>query len=604
MRAAPVAVVVAVLAVSAPALLYAGPVLLPRASRSATPAAHLPGAIDVAGVRARLAARAAAIPVSDFVPGELIALPAPGHSLGTEASGRLAARDARLAEALSRNGLSEWRPIRAGSSRPGARFAAVTLMSRRADFDPYAAARELMATGAFRAVAPNLKLRLDATIPNDPDLDLQYGVFEPGDADVQLTDAWDVTRGDTTVLIGIIDTGVDLGHPDLASQIWTNPGEIPGNGVDDDGNGWIDDVHGYDFGNNDPDPNPHAVFDLATGIDVGFHGTFVAGVAAAATNNAEGIAGAGWGCRIVPLKAVDLNGDLTLEAITAAFQYAAANHIPIVNLSLGTTDPTAGPFFQVLVNDALAAGVMCVAAAGNDGTAKPSYPGACDSVLAVGATDDANQRASFSQFGPWVDVAAPGATIWSCICRNYEIDEFSQIFYLYLWYWDGERPYMLGDGTSFASPLAAGVAGLVRSRFPTFGPLQLIDHLRATGDVRVYDEPIGVKLNAFRAVSEGVAAVPAAIGSVALAAQARPNPSAGLTGLEFALARPSHVRVEVFDATGRLVRSLLDADRAAGPLQVTWNGADASGVRATAGVYFARIRTGEATRTVRLVRLD
>jgi subtilisin family serine protease len=400
-----------------------------------------------------------------------------------------------------------------------------------------------------------------------------------------------------------MDTGVDLGHPDLASQIWTNPGEIAGNGIDDDGNGWIDDVHGYDFGDGDADPNPGPVIDPDLGLDVGFHGTFVAGVADAATNNAEGIAGAGWGCRIVPLKVADAAGDLTLEAITAAYQYAGANHIPIVNLSLGTTDPTAQALFQTLVTDGVNAGVFTVSAAGNDGTDTPSWPAGCDSALAVGATDDGNLRASFSQFGPWVDVAGPGASIWSCLCTNYVIDDLSQIFYIFFFGWDGERPYMYGDGTSFSSPLAAGITGLVRSVHPSMGPLQLLRQLRQTGDARVYDEPIGVKLNAYRAVTENVASAPTP-STAALAARAWPNPAAGATELTFALAAAGHVAVDVFDASGRRVRGVLDEDRAAGVQRVTWDGRDALGARVPSGVYFTRVRTGDVVRTLRVARLD
>ncbi len=260
------------------------------------------------------------------------------------------------------------------------------------------------------------------------------------------------------MVIGIMDTGVDLGHPDLASQIWSNPGEVPGNGVDDDGNGYVDDVKGWDFGNGDADPNPEPLFENLDSfvIDVGFHGTFVAGIAAAATGNLEGIAGAGWNCRILPLKVSNSAGEITSEAVGAAFLYATALHVPVLNMSLGGPgDPGVPEFFQALVDGASAAGVLCVAAAGNDGSETPSYPAGCTGVLAVGATDVNNVRADFSNWGGWVKVGAPGAMMWSAICRNYDVDETSQILYFYFFGWDLERPYMYGDGTSFACPLCS-----------------------------------------------------------------------------------------------------------------------------------------------------
>ena len=121
----------------------------------------------------------------------------------------------------------------------------------------------------------------------------------------------------------------------------------------------------------------------------------------------------------------------------------------------GPGDPGVPEYFQALVDMADSAGVLCVAAAGNDGASTPTYPAGCARVLSVGAMDTGNVRASFSNFGSWVRIAAPGASMWSSICRNYAVDDFSQIIYIYYFGWDGENPYMFGDGTSFACPLVS-----------------------------------------------------------------------------------------------------------------------------------------------------
>jgi subtilisin family serine protease len=549
-----------------------------------------------------LAPVSAAAP-SNFVPGELLVIRRPGGALETRAEGALGAHNARLAALLARHGLSRWQALGTAPGASGVAGDWVKLVSADPGFDPVAASAELMAAGDVVAAAPNLRLRLYATLPNDPFLTAyQYWIQDPGNADVQIADAWDITRGDTSVVIGVMDTGVDRTHPDLASQIWRNPGEIAGNGVDDDGDGYIDDVNGWDFGGGDADPNPEPFFDEATGIDVGFHGTFVAALASAATDNHVGLAGVGWRCRIMPLKVANAAGEITLEATTAAFRYAWGHHVAVLNMSLGTSDTTARTFFQAMVDSAADLGVVCVAAAGNDGVGAPSFPAACDRVLSVAATDDANARASFSNWGPTVDVAAPGSSMWSAICQNYVVDDFSQVFYLYLWYWDGETPYMYGDGTSFACPVAAGVCALVRARWPYLTPDQVIQQVIATGDAVAYDEPIGRKLNALRAVSQNLLAVSES--GLAAVASAWPNPFGGATSIGLALARSGEANVALYDAAGRRVRTLFAGPLTAGTHRLRWDGLDNGGAQAPPGLYFARIQAPGIAGTIRLVRVE
>jgi len=375
--------------------------------------------------------------------------------------------------------------------------------------------------------------------------------------------------------------------------------------VDDDLNGYVDDVQGWDFGDGDNDPNPAAMID-EIGLDVGFHGTFCAGIASAATNNAEGIAGAGFHCRIMPLRIFDSNGAATNAGIADAIAYAVDNGAKVISMSFGTPDqPGVADFFQALVDAASDAGVVCVASAGNDGVDVPvNYPAACDRVISVAATNDVNQRAEFSNWGPTVDIAAPGASMWSALCRNYVIDDISQIFYIFFFLWDGENPYMYGDGTSFACPLVAGVCGLVMTELPGLSPDQVRAHLIATGDAVAYDHPIGPRLNAYRAVSTAYTAVgprPAAAG-FALRAPL-PNPSAGFSRLDFALAEPGEVELAVFDAAGRRVRTLHSGFLPAGGHAAGWDGRGESGEAVPAGLYFARLAQNGAARTTRLVRL-
>jgi len=464
-------------------------------------------------------------------------------------------------------------------------------------------------SGAFRVVSPNYRFALFNTIPNDPYLGTQWYINDGGFADIRLPAAWDVERGSSRVRIVIMDTGVDLGHPDLASKIWTNTGEIPGNGIDDDGNGFIDDVHGWDFGRGDNDPNPEYipeyVPELGLDVDVGFHGTFCAGIAAAANDNGEGIAGAGWNCQILPLKVAHPDSGITSVAIAGAFAYATDQNAEVISMSFGGPgDPGVPEFFQALVDDATGAGSVCVAAAGNDGASTPTYPAACDKVLAVGATDDSNARASFSNFGSWVDVAAPGSLMWSSIARNYELTDTDQAVYIVFFGWDGTSPYMYGDGTSFACPLVAGVCGLVRSRFPALSPAQVAQQLIQTGDVVAYDEPIGPRVNAYQAVTSAPVAVdmPGAGGRWGLTA-ITPNPSGALSTIRFALAAEGPARLRLYDAGGRLVRELASGRLPAGEHVAAWDGRDGAGREAPSGLYFLRLECDGRVARAKLVRI-
>jgi subtilisin family serine protease len=268
-----------------------------------------------------------------------------------------------------------------------------------------------------------------------------------GDAPMGIDTAWRQTTG-ADVTVAIIDSGVDLGHPDLAPNLWTNPGELSGNGVDDDGNGYVDDVHGYDFVENDGTPQ-----------DANGHGTHVAGILGARGGNGIGGAGVAWQARLMALRVLDGQARGTTAAVAAGIRYAVDNGARIVNLSLA--GPTSTPDLQEAVRYARARGVLIVVAVGNDGidlTNSPTYPAAYgeDNVLGIAATTRDGDLSSVSDYGPGADVAAPGEQILSTALGG---------------------GYEWRTGTSMAAPEVAGALVLLATARPDLDGNRLRDAL-------------------------------------------------------------------------------------------------------------------------------
>jgi len=352
--------------------------------------------------------------------------------------------------------------------------------------DPLAASERLSASPGVIAAEPNWIYEPLEVIPNDPAFDDQWGLSNTGqihvitdpppasaqgvaDADADVSDAWSVTQGSPDTVIAILDTGVDLSHPDLSPSLWVNTGETAANGIDDEGNGYVDDIDGYDFLRNDSSPQDNTVG----------HGSHVAGIAAAAANNSIGGAGVCPACRLMILRAGN-DGGFPLDATLEAIVYAVENGADIINMSLG------GPVWSKLLRKALASagdnGVLVVAAAGNSDRDNdqlyylpggdpfaPDYPASHDlpNIISVAASNDLDRFAYFTgcdlagggaecSFTNWghtsVDLAAPGVDILSTYLSG---------------------GYATLNGSSMSAPFVSGVAGLVLSQNPSYTPLQV-----------------------------------------------------------------------------------------------------------------------------------
>ncbi len=381
---------------------------------------------------------------ADFVAGQLIVLFADGVSEAAQ-DAFIASQDATLQKRL-----------------PIVRGAVVELDTSHNDVLQVAA--DWVQYPEVSYAEPNFVLTVDQTFPDDPSWPSLWGMHNTGqsggtvDADVDAPEAWDLHTGSADVVVAVIDTGIDYDHPDLADNMWTNLGECPGgvctaNGIDDDGNGYVDDFHGIDTAFNDSDP-----------FDGQGHGTHVAGTIGAVGNNGIGVAGINWDVQLMALKFLNDSGSgATSDAIEALDYMVRMRRDYDVNVVASNNSWSGGGYSQALV-DAIQAGVdegiLFVAAAGNDGQnndAVPSYPSSygLEGIISVAATDRFDQLAYFSNYGAQhVDLSAPGVSILSTTPGG---------------------NYSTLNGTSMATPHVTGAVALLASAAPGAGVMELKD---------------------------------------------------------------------------------------------------------------------------------
>ncbi len=366
--------------------------------------------------------------------------------------------------------------------------------------------------------------------------------------------AWDVSRGSRRVTVGMVDDAMRMTHEDLAPQIWTNPGEIPGDSIDNEGNGWIDDVHGYDLADVDNDANPPSGAD-----DNAFsHGTHTSGIAGAATDNSTGICSIGFNVSLVPIKTKEDSTifDPYLYATFTGVDYAVANHVDVVNMSFGA--PQYNFSMAYLVQAGHDSGTVFIASAGNTASYSVQYPAAYDGVISVGSTDYNDTKSGFSTWHYSVDVMAPGGGIYSSVAG-------------------GDDHYGFKSGTSMSAPMVTGLVALMLSADSTLTPDDVQNCLQSTADNidaqnSAYVGNIGAgRINAGRAM---ICVVPTAV-------QPRqadgfqlqrifPNPVEERALLAADLPHDGLLRMRVVDMQGRQVGPVIERAVQAGLHQEWW----------------------------------
>lgn len=450
--------------------------------------------------------------------------------------------------------------------------------------------------------------------------------------------AWDLEIGDPDVIVAILDTGVkyrhtDLGGPDppgpadnvTQGNIWVNPGEIPGNGIDDDASGKVDDVLGWDFIDDATNFAGSTCLDADCGVvdndpnDGEGHGTHLAGTVAGISNNARGIAGvvggfsdgtltgAGNGCKVMPLRIGvrvryqgQTTGVVTMRWAAQAMYYVAKMkekgfNIASINCSWGSSTDTS--LFNAVTN-LVAHDVVIANAAGNSNTSVAPYLATLPGVVAVGATDSTGVGASFTNYGSWVDIAAPGVLIISTTHDPTDPDTTN------MW-------LIPASGTSMASPHVAAVAALLESYNPGLTAAQKIalmtDHTKAFGPGNTKAMGQGIldaNLALLAAPSPvGVGDRPVASGP-RLLMRAFPNPTRGQSDLAIQARPGQQVEVRIVDAGGRRVRAMSGVADGAGVLRLRWDGRDSAGRSVGTGLFFVKASTVEGLTSRKLVVLD
>ncbi len=409
--------------------------------------------------------------------------------------------------------------------------------------------------------------------PDDPYLDQQWHLYH-----TYTIEAWDTVRGDTTrhSVIAIVDTGVDWEHDDLGPNVWVidaedlnhngflDPDDI--NFADDDGNGFVDDVIGWDFGDDDNDPAEDALL----------HGSGVAGSASEATDNDILGAGMGFSARLMCLKAADYQGNF-LNPYSCII-YAADNGAQIINCSWGFLNYSQAE--QNIINAVWEEDVLVIASAGAMDSTR-MYPAAYEHVMAVTATDQDDRKPYFASYGTWVDICAPGVNILAIYGDDYSIV----------------------SGTSFSTAIVAGLAGLLRTQYPGYSNDEIqqliensadpIDHLNPG-----YEGLLGAgRINSLACVATGLYDRQVQPRILSLS-QNYPNPFNSATVLNYLLPESGPVTLSVYNILGQHMITFFDGIQQAGVYSMAWEASDLS-----SGIYFVRLETIEHSESIKLLLL-
>jgi subtilase family protein/type IX secretion system substrate protein len=404
-------------------------------------------------------------PTSDAIvaPGTIIIMLKAGtahHNSGTSLS--IAALD-NILERINTSKVKAFHTMPAlykGEDSPAARLARMFRIDFGAPEESYALCAEIAAIPNVEFAEPYYWFTPDYT-PDDPMLANQWAVRV-----MNLEAAWDVSQGSEDVAIGIVDSGVNYDHVDLAANIfvnqgeWGTSGELKDNGIDDDNNGFVDDWRGWDFGEDDNDP-------MDNGILIGgsrtYHGTMAAGCASAVTDNNIGVAGAGFKCKIIPIKAARDNGSGIVSGYEG-IKYASDVGAKVVSCSWGSVGGTAPLSLQAIIDYVMANGTLVVGSAGNDPNDNdylPHYPSSLRGVVGVGSVETSGAISTWCTFGTTVDVYAPGVSVRTTNGSS-------------------NSSYTTTMGTSFSCPYTAGVAGLIFAIHPDWTPAMVGKQLRVT----------------------------------------------------------------------------------------------------------------------------
>jgi thermitase len=422
-----------------------------------------------------------------------------------------------------------------------------------------------------------------ATFPNDPYFSKQWSLNNDGsfrswakaDADVDMPEAWEITQGSENITVAILDSGIRLGHAEFSGRLWVNAREVADNGVDDDGNGYIDDIHGWNMVNESADVR-----------DALGHGTHVAGIIGATGNNGQGYAGVDWHCKLMVLKVLDNNRSGLYSWWAKAIHYAVDNGADIINMSLGGTAE-----LQTLadaVQYAYDRGVLIVTSMQNFNSDEVYYPAGHTLTLAVGSSDPDDRRSTAlagleaygSNYGDHIDLLAPGNYIFG-------LSHLSDS--------DGDTQM---SGTSQAAPLVTGIAALVLGHAPGLTIDALVQRLTASaedgvGDLREdtpgWDRYYGYgRVNAYRALMNQTGE-----GPVAGALTMYPNPSEGMFTVFYDQGTAMPYSITMLNVEGQVVRSVKGEGRMIREERVA--------VGLAAGVYVVEVRNEKGSLRGRVV---